>query len=58
MAENVGISPGDLILEVNNVKIATVAAYDKAVTAAKKGSTMRIRLRHGNSFRYVAFTIE
>jgi serine protease Do len=58
LAENVGISRGDLILEVNSVKITTVAAYDKAVTAAKKGSTMSIRLRHGNSHRYVAFTIE
>lgn len=58
IAENVGISQGDLILEVNNVKITTVASYDKAVTAAKKGSTMSIRLRHGNSHRYVAFTVE
>ena len=58
VAENVGINQGDLILEVNNVKITTVAAYDKAVTAAKKGSIMSIRIRHGNSFRYVAFTVE
>ncbi len=58
VAENVGISQGDLILEVNNVKITTVAAYEKAVNAVKKGSIMNIRLRHGNSFRYVAFTVE
>ena len=58
VAENMGISQGDLILEVNNVKITTVAAYDKAVTTAKKGSTISIRLRHGNNFHYVAFTVE
>ena len=58
VAENVGISQGDIILEVNNVKIATLAAYNKAIAAVKKGSTMSIRLRHGNSFRYVAFTVE
>ncbi len=58
VAENVGISQGDLIMEINNVKVGTVAAYEKAVTAVKKGSIINIRLRHGNSFRYVAFTVE
>ncbi len=58
LAETVGIARGDLILEVNNLPIASLAAYDKAVTTAKKGSTMSIRLRHGNSHRYVAFAIE
>ena len=57
-ADSVGIGQGDIILEVNNVKITTVALFEKTVAAAKKGSTMSIRLRHGNSFRYVAFTVE
>ena len=57
-AESAGISRGDLILEINGARIAAVTEYTKAVAAAKKGSTIRIRLRRGNSFLFVALPIE
>jgi serine protease Do len=57
-AETYGITIGDLILEVNGVKIATLADYNKSVSAVKKGSTVRIRLHRGNSLLYVAFPVE
>ena len=57
-ADNFGITAGDLILEVNGVKITALADYNKAASAVKKGSTVRIRLRRGSSLLYVAFPVE
>ena len=57
-ADTYGLTTGDLILEVNGVKIATLADYNKVAAAVKKGSTVRIRLRRGNSLLYVAFPVE
>ena len=57
-AETYGITTGDLILEVNGIKVATLADYNKAVSAVKKGSSVRIRLRRGSSLLYVAFPVE
>ena len=57
-ADTYGLTTGDLILEVNGVKIVTLADYNKVAAAVKKGSTVRIRLRRGNSLLYVAFPVE
>ena len=57
-ADTYGLTTGDLILEVNGVKVATLVDYNKVAAAVKKGSTVRIRLRRGNSLLYVAFPVE
>jgi serine protease Do len=43
---------------VNGRKIATVADYEKALAAHKKGAVMRLLLRRGDSSLFVAFKVE
>ncbi len=53
-----GIQRGDVIREINGRQIATVADYEKAVSAVKKGEALRILLRRGGSNRFVAIQAE
>ncbi|MFZ3207598.1 MAG: DegQ family serine endoprotease [Geobacteraceae bacterium] len=57
-AGEAGIVRGEIIVEVNGKRITTMAEYDKAVAAQKKGTFIRLRLRHGESYRFVALKIE
>ncbi len=57
-AEDAGISRGDIIREINNTRINSVADYDKAVAGVKKGGIMRILLHRGEGSLFVAFKVD
>lgn len=51
LAEDAGLSPGMLILEVNREEVANVSAFEKAVSKTKKGSLLlRIKTEEGIVF--------
>ncbi|GFO67195.1 peptidase [Geomonas limicola] len=58
LAERAGMQQGDLIREINGVRILTLADYTKAVAAVKKGSYLKVRLQRGRSLLYVAIPVE
>jgi len=58
VAERAGISAGDLIREINGLRIATVSDYNKAVATVKKGGYLRVLLRRGNSSLFVAMRVD
>jgi serine protease Do len=53
-AEEAGIAAGDVIVEVDGTAVAGVQEYDKALAAHKQGTFMRLLLRRGGSFLFVA----
>ena len=58
IADQAGITRGDVIREINGAKINTIADYDKAVSAQNKGGIMRMLLRRGEASLFVAFKVE
>jgi len=54
IAEEAGITSGDIIKEINGAKIVTIEGYEKAVAGRKKGGVLRILLKRGDSSLYVA----
>jgi serine protease Do len=58
LAASAGIQRGDLVREINGVKIAKADDYEKALSAIKKDKVIRILVKHGDSSRYVAIKIE
>ena len=57
-AEDTGIAAGDIIKEIDGVAINTVADYEKAITAHKKGSVIRLLIRRGEGSIFVAIPID
>jgi serine protease Do len=57
-ADDAGIARGDVIVEIDGMAIASIADYDKALAGHKKGSLMRLRLRRGMGFLFVALKVE
>ncbi len=58
VAEEAGIAAGDVIKEINGVKITKVNDYTKTVSTHKKGTSIRLLLRRGNSSLFVAIPVE
>jgi serine protease Do len=58
IAEDTGIAAGDIIREINGAVVNTKGDYDKAVSAQKKGTVMRILLRRGEGSLFVAIPIK
>jgi len=58
LAASAGIQRGDLIREVNGVRITTAEEYGKALAAHKKDNVLRLLIKHGDSSRYVAIRVE
>lgn len=58
LADEAGISTGDIIREVNGEKIASIAEYNKRVERLKKGELVRLLLRRGDSSMYVALKLD
>lgn len=58
LAERAGIVEGDLIREINGVRIAGVGDYRKAVSSVKKGGYLKVLLRRGEASLYVALGVE
>ncbi|NDP47712.1 MAG: DegQ family serine endoprotease [Sulfuriferula multivorans] len=56
-AARAGIRTGDVILAVNNIKIATVGAYRKAIAAVPVGKSVAILVRRGDGSMYVPLKI-
>jgi len=57
-AEDAGMVKGDIIREIDGVKLVTVADYEKALAAHKKGTVLRLLLRRGDSSLFVALKVE
>jgi serine protease Do len=57
-AEEAGIARGDIIREINGSKIATIDAYEKAITRNKKGDVLRVLLKRGDNSLFVALKVE
>lgn len=58
LALEAGIAPGDIIREIDGRKISSMAEYEAAISAHKKGTVIRILLRRGESSLYIAFKVE
>ncbi|MBI2974274.1 MAG: PDZ domain-containing protein, partial [Deltaproteobacteria bacterium] len=56
-AEEAGIIPGDLLMEVNGKAVDSVASFEKATSGLKKGAFVRLLIRRDNETIYVAFKI-
>lgn len=56
-AARAGIRTGDVILAVNNVKIATVVAFRKAIAAVPAGKSVAILVRRGEGSLYIPLKI-
>jgi serine protease Do len=57
-AEEAGILAGDIIREVNGLPVKNLLDYQKAMTAATKGTLMRLLLKRGDSSLFVALPVE
>jgi serine protease Do len=49
MLAQLGIAKGDVVLEVGRTPVATVAAFEKAVSAYKSGDRVRVLVRNAES---------
>ncbi|GFO62580.1 DegQ family serine endoprotease [Geomonas paludis] len=58
IAERAGIMEGDLIREVNGVRISGVKDYSKVVAAVKKGGYLKMLLRRGDTSLFVALRLD
>jgi serine protease Do len=58
IADEAGISGGDIIKEINGDKINSMDDYTRAIANHKKGNIMRILLRRGDSSLFVAIPVE
>jgi serine protease Do len=57
-AEDAGIVRGDVIKEVNGVKVEHLEDYEKAMAARKKGGVVRLLIRRGGSSLFVALKLD
>jgi serine protease Do len=57
-AEDAGIVRGDVVKEVNGIKIEHVEDYERAIGAHKQGGVVRLLLRRGSSSLFVALKID
>ena len=58
LASSAGIQRGDLVREINGIKIAKAEEYEKALATFKKDKVVRLLIKHGESSRYVAIKVE
>ena len=58
IAEEAGITRGDIVREINGAKIATVGEYETAIAGRKKGGMLRLLLRRGDSSLFVALKVD
>ena len=56
-AARAGIRVGDVILAVNNSKVATIEAFRKAITVVPKGKSAAILVRRGEGSLYIPLKI-
>nr|WP_237754341.1 DegQ family serine endoprotease [Geobacter sp. OR-1] len=58
IADEAGIMRGDIILEINDVKVQTVPDYEKGIKATAKGGYLRFRLRRGDAALIIVTKVE
>ncbi|TSK07106.1 MAG: DegQ family serine endoprotease [Geobacter sp.] len=58
LAERAGIVEGDVIREINGVRINSVKDYSKAIAAVKKGGYLKMLLKRGEASLFVALRID
>jgi len=58
LADRGGILEGDVIREINGVRVANVRDYGKAISSLKKGGYLKVLLRRGESSLFVALRAE
>jgi serine protease Do len=58
LADRAGIQEGDLIREINGVRVSGVSDYSKLIAAAKKGGYLKMLLRRGDASLFVALRLE
>ncbi|MBJ6802047.1 DegQ family serine endoprotease [Geomonas propionica] len=58
VAEKAGIVEGDLIREINGVRISSAKDYSKVVGAVKKGGYLKMLLRRGDTSLFVALRLD
>ncbi len=56
-AEAAGLAVGDLLVEVERVALATVAELNAALARAEKGGALLLKVRRGESARYVTLLV-
>ena len=55
--EGANVRPGDIVLEINNARIATVDDYVKSVGSLKAGDLVRLFIKRGRASIYLAFKL-
>lgn len=58
LAQEAGITEGDVIKEIDGRKVETLRDYENAVAAHKKGHVIRFLLKRGDSSLYVAAALD
>ena len=57
VAETAELEPGDVLLEVNGVKIDTLLSYQNTVKNLKTGGFVRLLVKRGRASIYVGFQL-
>jgi serine protease Do len=57
-AEEAGIVRGDVVKEVNGIKVEHAEDYERALSARKQGGVIRLLLRRGDSSLFVALRLD
>jgi len=57
LADQAGIAEGDVVMEINGTRIASVNDYGKAVGAVQKGEYLKLLIRRGESSLFVALQL-
>lgn len=57
VAARAGVRPGDVILSVNRVEVADVAAFQKETAKIETGDHVVLLLQRGETTRYLAFKV-
>jgi serine protease Do len=58
LADRAGLQEGDIIREINGMRINNVADYSRAIASVKKGEYLKVLLRRNNSSMFVALRPE
>ncbi|HKQ32496.1 MAG TPA: PDZ domain-containing protein, partial [Thermodesulfobacteriota bacterium] len=56
-AEDAGLRPGDVIIEIDKNKISNLDQYSSAISNAKPGSTVLVLVKRGDNTVYSALRI-
>ena len=57
-AQEAGLRPGDVVLQVGRTAVATAAAFERAVSAAPAGQPVMLLVRRGGNTQFISVTPE